>query len=306
MDSVSESFANNKKNRFSRREWLFLICILLMVEYWIFHVSIEFADSQSVLNYISFAGTISSIILAVVAIIYSFVQGDSQQAMSGILARELENLKDVAGDLSEYSSEFKTHLVRVDTITDKIEALDRGILASQGQLSSIQGVVTKMSEAQATMGLGIKSSIVNVPAAPAGQRTDNEMLRIILRRSTYEADIISYALNAYSGIDENKRPSYFIFISNIVASAMLEASKQKAPSVTSNLNGYIDSVHQICMVLRAADFIILENDKGMSKSFSLSRSLLESLPVFATEVRASDNPYVKASIAAIDESVAKI
>ena len=57
-----------------KKDCLFIAMILLLSQYIIFQWTYNFGSDKNLLDHISFAGTIISIILAIVAIIYSFIQ----------------------------------------------------------------------------------------------------------------------------------------------------------------------------------------------------------------------------------------
>lgn len=105
------------EKQFTRREWLLVIALLLMIEYWIISSSYTFAGEQLVLNYISFAGTISSILLAVLAIIYGFYQSSSQQQASSQILSQVENLRSVSDRLQQSPIKLEEQLDRISGIT---------------------------------------------------------------------------------------------------------------------------------------------------------------------------------------------
>ncbi|WP_161911790.1 hypothetical protein, partial [Janthinobacterium sp. Ant5-2-1] len=283
-----------------RREWLFLICLLLMVEYWIFQSARDFSNSQEVLNYVSFAGTIASIILAVVAIIYSFVQNDSQQTISGILSRELENLKDVASDLSGSNVDLKNHLNRVDQITDKLEVLDKGMLQSQGQLTTIHGEVAKLT--------ALQSGALSIKSSPSTGNSGNDSLsKKILRQSTFDADVAAYALYKYNLVSEESQPDYYDFLADFYAKNSLKAASYRSGGVDIALREVIGTGNQIFMVLRSLNLLRLDKSSdGKPDRLILSEELIAALPEIIEEIRSSENAFVKAALVAIDEYADKI
>jgi len=82
----------SEKNRFTKREWILFITILLIVEGFIFWVSFQFSGNSSALGYVSFAGTLISIILAVLAIGYTYGESQQQKNSSSTLANQIESL----------------------------------------------------------------------------------------------------------------------------------------------------------------------------------------------------------------------
>lgn len=64
---------------FSKREWVFSIVIVSLVQAFVWYSAFVNAGSGSALNFISFAGTLVSIILAVLAIGYTYGESISQK-----------------------------------------------------------------------------------------------------------------------------------------------------------------------------------------------------------------------------------
>jgi hypothetical protein len=90
-----------KKQKFSTREWCLVIAILSLVQFFIHWVSYQFGGSPNALGYISFAGTLVSIMLGLIAIIYSFVQSISQNTSVIEIRDQVERLIIAGDEISE-------------------------------------------------------------------------------------------------------------------------------------------------------------------------------------------------------------
>ncbi|WLH05726.1 hypothetical protein [Pseudomonas lurida] len=90
-----------KKQKFSTREWCLVIAILSLVQFFIHWVSYQFGGSPNALGYISFAGTLVSIMLGLIAIIYSFVQSISQNTSVIEIRDQVERLIIAGNEISE-------------------------------------------------------------------------------------------------------------------------------------------------------------------------------------------------------------
>lgn len=90
-----------KKQKLTTREWIFIIVILSLVQLFIHVVSYRFGNSPSALGYVSFAGTLVSIMLGLIAIIYSFVQSISQSTNVIEIREQVERLIVAGGEISE-------------------------------------------------------------------------------------------------------------------------------------------------------------------------------------------------------------
>ncbi|MFH7410191.1 hypothetical protein, partial [Acinetobacter variabilis] len=81
-----------EKSEFNKREWIHLIITLSIIQAFIWWVSFQFAGNSSALGYVSFAGTLISIILAVLAIGYTYGESQQQKNSSSTLSNQIESL----------------------------------------------------------------------------------------------------------------------------------------------------------------------------------------------------------------------
>ncbi|KTS79041.1 hypothetical protein NS274_04110 [Pseudomonas oryzihabitans] len=112
------------------REWLYIIFIVILLQFIIQAAAWLYGGNSGALNYISFAGTIVSIILAVLAIVYSFVQSISQQTSSEKISNQVEKLINVTNKI-ETSKEGLSDAVK--HLSNMAQKLDESI-AHQGQI----------------------------------------------------------------------------------------------------------------------------------------------------------------------------
>lgn len=105
--------------------WLFILVLLLVGL-----STSQFGNNVSVLNYVSFAGTITSILLAVVAIIYSFFQNFSNINLNQKLIesadkieKSIANIDSASKDISSTSSSIDNATNKMDSSSEKIESL---------------------------------------------------------------------------------------------------------------------------------------------------------------------------------------
>ncbi|TMP45906.1 MULTISPECIES: hypothetical protein [unclassified Pseudoalteromonas] len=112
------------KKAFTKREWIQLIITLTIVQAFFWYAVFENSQSASALGYVSFAGTLVSIILAVLAIGYTYGESISQKNKSDGLANQistlgsliesveleaksLEKIQDIANELSKFIGSYK-------------------------------------------------------------------------------------------------------------------------------------------------------------------------------------------------------
>jgi len=80
------------KKQFTKREWVQLIITLSLFQAFFWYVVFENGQSGSALAYVSFAGTLVSIILAVLAIGYTYGESISSKNKSDGLAEQIDTL----------------------------------------------------------------------------------------------------------------------------------------------------------------------------------------------------------------------
>lgn len=81
-----------EKSKFTKREWIHLIITLSIIQAFIWWVSFQFSNSSNALGYVSFAGTLISIILAVLAIGYTYGESQQQKNSSNTLSTQIDSL----------------------------------------------------------------------------------------------------------------------------------------------------------------------------------------------------------------------
>lgn len=99
---------NKEPVLFSKREWIHLIITLSIIQAFIWWVSFQFAGNSSALGYVSFAGTLISIILAVLAIGYTYSESQQQKNSSNALSNQIESLIKIREDLQEQAEALKS------------------------------------------------------------------------------------------------------------------------------------------------------------------------------------------------------
>ncbi len=89
----------SEKGRFTTREWIFVFIIASLVQGAVWYISFVNAGNPSALTYVSFAGTLISIILAVLAIGYTYGESVSQKNKSDNVASQIQSLNEVIANV---------------------------------------------------------------------------------------------------------------------------------------------------------------------------------------------------------------
>lgn len=95
-----------KTKKISTREWILIIIILSLTQFLIHWLSMKYGGSASALGYVSFAGTVVSILLGLIAIVYSFVQSISQNSSAVEISEQIKRLITAGEDITKSKEEL--------------------------------------------------------------------------------------------------------------------------------------------------------------------------------------------------------
>ncbi|MEJ7580617.1 hypothetical protein WKI22_08775 [Acinetobacter baumannii] len=134
----------SEKSKFTPREWILSIIIMLIIEAFIFWVSFQFAGNSSALGYVSFAGTLISIILAVLAIGYTYVESQQQKNSSATFATQLDSLVKIKDKLQIQAEALDNIQNLKNDITDfKAEVFDH-FSETKNKIESNNGIIKQL------------------------------------------------------------------------------------------------------------------------------------------------------------------
>lgn len=88
------------KKRIETKDWIYIFIISFLLQFVIYYFSFIYGSSGKALGYISFAGTLISIILAVIAIGYTYGESIKQKGSSDQLLLEIAGLRDIKDKLA--------------------------------------------------------------------------------------------------------------------------------------------------------------------------------------------------------------
>ncbi len=127
-----------KNNKLS---WGLVTFILMLIEYIVFNWTYEYGSDSNLINQISFAGTIVSIILAVLAIIYSFVQSEGQKNDSNRIATQISSLETVVKEIDMSKVKFVSELERLEHISKKIDSVNELLESQKTETVAVRTIV---------------------------------------------------------------------------------------------------------------------------------------------------------------------
>lgn len=129
---------------FSKREWFFVIALVSVIQGAIWYASFVNSNSGSALNYVSFAGTLISIILAVLAIGYTYGESLSQKNKSDNVTSQIAVLNEVIRSITIESK----NLEQISTISDELtrfaSKFDESILRTQEKVTDVSNSLGKL------------------------------------------------------------------------------------------------------------------------------------------------------------------
>ncbi|WP_242171042.1 MULTISPECIES: hypothetical protein [unclassified Pseudomonas] len=134
-----------KNEKFSTREWIFLILILLLIQFLIHWLSMKYGGSSSALGYVSFAGTVVSILLGLIAIIYSFVQSISQSSSAVEIREQIERLISAGEKITDSKNEIHKSAQELREITTHLGGQLNENTTATNKITDILSDVSKTS-----------------------------------------------------------------------------------------------------------------------------------------------------------------
>ncbi|MGX5833760.1 hypothetical protein ACWIJ6_06340 [Aeromonas piscicola] len=134
-----------KSSSFSKREWFFVIFIVTIIQFCIQTAAFLYAGSGSALNYISISGTIVSIALALLAIIYSYFQSASQETSSLTISQQVNKLIDVVEAVKVSKDDFSSELSQLQDIREKIDSSMNLQQMAHDKIESVGNMINKLN-----------------------------------------------------------------------------------------------------------------------------------------------------------------
>jgi hypothetical protein len=102
--------SQSKPSRLSTREWVLVILLIGVVQFTIQIQAFNWCGNGELLSYLSFAGVVTSIILAVLAIIYSFFSNTTLQQFLGSIQGASETISAESTKLSGLMDTFEREI----------------------------------------------------------------------------------------------------------------------------------------------------------------------------------------------------
>jgi len=183
---MAEQCEYKNRKKMSTREWIMVCVLIVLIQLLLHYWTSESMNSGEVLAYVSFAGTIVSIILAVLAIIYSFVQTQAQQSTSDSISREIFRLNDITTRIDDTSKDITTAVTNLPNAVGKLEMLP-SLLSGEitKMISDLNTSTMTLHEKTESMKREIIEKIEGKPVVSNEKKSPNkvERLRLAMRGS---------------------------------------------------------------------------------------------------------------------------
>lgn len=163
---------DSQDKSFTKREWITLIILLSIVQAFFWYAVFENSQSASALSYTSFAGTLVSIILAVLAIGYTYGESLSQKSKSDGLAEQIKTL----GGLIESVKIEAEALENIQGISKELTSFI-GIYRSDKQVSEKHFIDIQLAMSELTKTRPV--SAVSSQTEPSQQTELSQLFRIL-------------------------------------------------------------------------------------------------------------------------------
>lgn len=260
---------------FSRREWLMTILILLMMQAGALTASHVFMSSQDVINYISFASTIASLLLAVLAIVYGFYQSESQKRTGDGIEVHLSHLRTTTEQIRSVSTSLAANSSDAAELSSSLKNLNEALQATHSKLNSVEGSVNNVVRQQESLGtslnvmLGSPGNVAPAGRDAASQTAMDEAAQIVLGEGSglhfrLVAAAILYAFKDKENLEIPIEDFANEFIETVQSEKMMDWST----------DAWVSALIIAFSVLKAIDvidFIVDENDLVKSLTFNVKK-----------------------------------
>lgn len=263
----------NEKQKLTTREWIFIIIILLLIQFFIHWVSYQFGGSSNALGYVSFAGTLVSIMLGLIAIIYSFVQSISQSTNVIEIREQVERLMVAGGDISESGKVIHSASREVsELVGELVSKVTENTNATKEAFSSFKALAEDFNFVTAKESSGIDND---------WDQSDSKRVRSVADSSRVLITVMVLCVR------ECVKRDYDI----------KQAREKLLPKLAIGLGLEIDflsgAFHAVLFALEMEGLIVLAEDEGEEISIGATNGFNEKVAYLIPKTVDGDNKYFK-------------
>lgn len=278
---------------FSRREWLMAILILLMMQAGALTASHAFMSSQDVLNYISFASTIASLVLAVLAIVYGFYQSESQKRVGDGIEVHLSRIRQATDGMANVSQELTNNSKEMMALGESLPALNEMISSTQKMLTRLDENIINISQEQSRVFSAV-SEIRQAQPHVQQQTSDSDVQNQAAENVVFNGPNIAmrYTVLGLSVVFKDNEDKVFarpVFVDSL---AGIMASHH--PKLRASAGEWSAAIYTAVMVLRSIGVLRGDTFKvtsGDTQKLALASGRYELLKRSAQETTAATDEY---------------
>jgi len=134
----------------SLKEWKFFVAIVVLLEFLFLHFVYMASDNKNLVNLFAFGATLTSIILAITAIFYSFLQTEAQKEDSRYLASQLQSLGGLTEKLGDSSSRVNSSISNMEDFFERLKNLASEVALSRKDLANLDQKLTDFTSTNKT------------------------------------------------------------------------------------------------------------------------------------------------------------
>lgn len=142
---------------FSKREWILFIIIISLLQGFVWYSAFVNAGNGSALNFISFAGTLVSIILAVLAIGYTYGESITQKNQSDTVVKQVSNLNNAIQKINIQADKLEQIQKISDSLTQYSKNVDLKLDITHEEVRSITELMSKFTGSDNVTAIQAKS-----------------------------------------------------------------------------------------------------------------------------------------------------
>lgn len=130
----------------TNRDWTLVVLLISLIQTFIWYAAFVNAGNGSALNYVSFAGTLISIILAVLAIGYTYGESVSQKSKGDTLATQISALSDVTRGIKIQAESLDEVFVIKSELSEIARRIEEGLMETREKVSGMSNSLDSVRE----------------------------------------------------------------------------------------------------------------------------------------------------------------
>ena len=154
---------SQSNRQFDTKFLVILVLSELVILHTVYSSVYNYADMKNVVDAFGFGGTLVGLIVGVIAIIYAFYQGTSQQRTNETMIIEIGKLNTVKDEIANTAGILSAELSELKKITEKITQIDQNVSTSKTHIAEISQTLASQS--------GDSNSSKSVPTSPVDVTT---------------------------------------------------------------------------------------------------------------------------------------